>query len=195
MPARKQARIAIYGGTFDPIHHGHLILAQDALEYLKLDLLIFMPCAQSPHKPDRMAAPANDRIRMLELATAYNPRFWVSRLEAERRGPSYAIDTARTLADSFPNTRWWWIIGADQLSKLSTWSEYAELKQRVTFAVLPRARARLKKISGAIHLPKPRLIDISATEIRHRVKHHLPIHHLTPAPVADHIVQRRLYRK
>ena len=195
MPARKQARIAIYGGTFDPVHHGHLILAQDTLEFLKLDLLIFMPCAHSPHKLDRIAAPVDDRVRMLQAATAHDPRFWISRLEADRRGPSYAIDTVRALGDSFPNARWWWIIGADQLPKLSTWAEYAELKRRVTFAVLPRAGTRLKKIAGAIHLPKPRLIDISATEIRHRVKLNLPIYHLTPAPVADSIARRRLYRK
>ena len=195
MPARKQARIAIYGGTFDPIHHGHLILARDTLEFLELDLLIFMPCAQSPHKLNRTAASADDRIRMLQLATAGEARFWVSRLEADRRGPSYAIDTMRELGDSFPNARWWWIIGADQLPKLSTWSEYPELKKRIIFAVLPRTGARLKKITGAIHLPKPRLVDISATEIRHRVKQHLPIHHLTPAPVADYIARHRLYRK
>ncbi len=188
-------RLGIYGGTFDPVHLGHLILARDALEQFKLDAVLFVPAARSPFKAARPLAPDARRLGMLKLALKSEPRFWLSRCDLDRPAPSYAIDTAQEIGEAFPRARLFWLIGADQLEGLDRWHRAAELRQLVTFALLPRGKAPADIVlPGVLSLPRPRQIDISATEIRHRVKSRLPIDHLVPSSIAAYIHRHGLYR-
>jgi nicotinate-nucleotide adenylyltransferase len=195
MPSRKSLRLGLYGGTFDPVHLGHLILAQDALEQLKLDAVLFIPARQSPFKPGRTGANEKQRLAMLKLALKGREKFWLSRCELDRPAPSYAIDTAAEIHDAFPHAKLHWLIGTDQLPELHRWHRVAELTKLVTFALLPRTgathgRALPRKL---LRLPHPRQMDISATEIRLRVKSNQPIDLLVPAPVAAYITRHQLY--
>ena len=109
-------RLGIYGGTFDPVHIGHLILARDALEQARLDAVLFVPCARSPFKKKAPLASDAQRVAMLKLALKGEPRFWLSRCELDRPAPSYAIDTAREIAEAFPRAELFWLLGDDQLA-------------------------------------------------------------------------------
>jgi nicotinate-nucleotide adenylyltransferase len=194
VPRSRRLRIGIYGGTFDPVHHGHLILARDVLEQLRFDAILFVPCAQSPFKNRKPRVTDAQRLAMLRLAVKGNPRFWLTRTELDRPAPSYAIDTVLEVWKAFPRAELFWLIGADQLADLDRWHRAAELRQLVTFVLLPRtdgAAARVPK--GVLGLPQPRRVDISATEIRHRVKSRQPIDHLVPAPIAAYIKRHGLY--
>ncbi len=195
-PAKRsrRLRLGIYGGTFDPVHHGHLILARDALEQLKLDAVLFVPCGRSPFKDLQPRATDVERLSLLKRALKSEPRFWLSRCELDRPAPSYAFDTAQEIRESFPRATLFWLIGADQLADLGKWHRAAELRKLVQFAVLQRGDIAGKKGGPAVlGLPQPRRVDISATEIRHRVKQRLPIDHLVPGPVAAYIKRRGLY--
>ena len=193
MPTKGRLRLGLYGGTFDPVHLGHLILARDALEQLKLDAVLFIPARQSPFKPGKTGANEKQRLAMLKLALKGREKFWLSRCELDRPAPSYAIDTAAEIHDAFPHAKLHWLIGADQLPELHRWHRVAELKKLVTFALLPRGDAPRRLPAGVLGLPHPRRVDISATEIRLRVKSNQPIDHLVPAPVAAYITRHRLY--
>jgi nicotinate-nucleotide adenylyltransferase len=123
-----------------------------------------------------------------------NPRFWLTRCELDRPAPSYAFDTALEIGEAFPRAELFWLIGADQLAALDQWHRAKELRKLVTFVLLPRddgAETKLPKT--VLSLPLPRQVDISATEIRHRVKSRLPIDHLVPAPIAAYIKRHGLY--
>jgi len=187
-------RLGIYGGTFDPVHHGHLLLARDVLEQLRFDAILFVPCAQSPFKNRKPRVTDAQRLAMLRLAVKGNAHFWLTRCELDRPAPSYAIDTALEIRGSFPRAELFWLIGADQLADLDRWHRAAELRQLVTFVLLPRTDgAALRMPPGVLSLPQPRRVDISATEIRHRVKSRQPIDHLVPAPIAAYIKRHGLY--
>jgi nicotinate-nucleotide adenylyltransferase len=191
----KRLRLGIYGGTFDPVHHGHLLLARDALEQLRLDAVIFVPCGRSPFKYRRPHITDVQRLALLKLALKSEPRFRLSHFEIDRPAPSYSYDTALEIQESFPSADLFWLIGADQLAGLDQWHRVDDLRSLVTFALLPRtsdtAAAKLPK--GVLGLPQSRRVDISATEIRHRVKSRLPIDYLVPASIAAYIKRHRLY--
>jgi nicotinate-nucleotide adenylyltransferase len=190
----KGLRLGIYGGTFDPVHLGHLVLARDALEQLGLDGVLFVPCGQSPFKERKPHASGARRLGMLKLALKGEARFWLSRCEVDRPGPSYSIDTAVEIREAFPRAELFWLVGGDQLAGLGQWHRAGELRGLVRFVVLSRGEAAGKEEGGAVlGLPRPRRVDISATEIRHRVKSRLPIDHLVPAPVAAYIKRHGLY--
>ena len=193
MSAKRRLRLGIYGGTFDPVHLGHLILARDALEQLKLDAVLFIPARQSPFKPGKTGANEKQRLDMLRLALKGREKFWLSRCELDRPAPSYAIDTAAEIREAFPRAQVHWLIGADQLPDLHRWHRAAELKKRVTFALLPRGDTPRRLPAGVLSLPRSRRVDISATEIRLRVKSNLPIDLLVSAPVAAYIERQGLY--
>lgn len=195
-PARgKKLRLAIYGGTFDPIHHGHLLLARDALEQLKFDAVLFVPARQSPFKTGPPGATANQRVAMLKLALKGERRFWLTRCEVDRPPPSYSYDTALEILENFPKAQLFWLVGGDQLRALDQWHRAADLRRLVTFVLLPRGPAAPKRLPASVlDLPQPRQIDISATEIRRRVKAHLPIDHLLPPSVTAYIQRHGLYR-
>jgi nicotinate-nucleotide adenylyltransferase len=195
---KKHLRLGIYGGTFDPVHLGHLLLARDALEQCRLDAVMFVPCAQSPLKTRGALAPHARRLAMLKLALLGEPRFWLSRCELDRPAPSYSIDTAREIQEAFPHAHLFWLLGQDQWTQLDQWRSADELRRLVRFIRLPRADGsappRPSRETRVLDLPRPRRIDISATEIRRRVKSGLPIDHLVPASVAASIRRHALYR-
>ncbi len=193
-PRAKRLRLGIYGGTFDPIHLAHLIQARDALEQMKLDAVMFVPCGQSPFKERRPHITDAQRLALLRLALKSEPRFWLSRFELDRPPPSYAIETVAEIRKSHPKAKLFWLIGADQLPDLDRWHRIAELRKEVQFIVLQRTGPGENTEGGEVlSLPHPRRFDISATEIRRRVKARLPIDHFVPAPVAAYIQRHRLY--
>ncbi len=191
-PRTKRLRLGLYGGTFDPVHHGHLVLAHDALEQLKLDAVLFVPCGQSPFKAQKPRATDAQRLAMLKLALKSEPRFWLSRCELDRPAPSYTYDTAKDIAEAFPRAELFWLIGGDQVKDLAKWHRAEDLRQLVKFVVLQRAEVSGGD-EGVLSLPEPRRLDISSTEVRRRVKARLPIHHLVPASVAAYIKRCDLY--
>ena len=190
----RRLRLGVYGGTFDPVHLGHAIQARDALEQLRLDALVFVPCRRSPFKSRGPFATEAERLAMLKVALRSEARFWVSRCEMDRPAPSYAVETALEIREAFPRSALFWLIGGDQLGGLDRWHRADELRGLVQFVVLPREGEGQKEEPDAVlSLPEPRRVDISSTDIRHRVKSRLPIDHLVPAPVAAYIKRHGLY--
>jgi nicotinate-nucleotide adenylyltransferase len=196
-------RLGIYGGTFDPVHTGHLLLARDALEQCRLHAVLFVPCAQSPLKKKGPRSTNLQRVAMLKLALKGEPRFWLSRCELDRPAPSYAIDTAREIQEAFPRAQLFWMLGEDQWALLDQWHEVDKLRRLVRFIRLPRGgegepkravAAKSPARGRVLDLPRPRRIDISATEIRRRVKSRLPIDPHVPGAVAAYIRRHGLYR-
>jgi nicotinate-nucleotide adenylyltransferase len=189
-----------FGGSFNPIHCGHLICARYAAERLGFSSVVLIPSAQPPHKPNATdLAAATHRIRMCHLAVAGCDGFEVNDLETKRTGPSYTIDTARELKrQGWPNVSW--LIGADMVSSLPTWHEPDALMAEVEFVVLARPGWALDWETLPPHFRSLRdrvveapLIEISATEIRRRVAAGLPIDFLTPGPVVRYIHEAELY--
>jgi nicotinate-nucleotide adenylyltransferase len=202
-------RIGILGGTFDPIHLGHLVPAQFAKEYLNLDRLILVPSATPVHRPRATRASAADRLAMCHLAAATMPGFEVSDLEVSRQEPSYTILTLRHFAKTLPlGTELVLLVGEDNLSTLHTWKEVLEILSLATIAILPRPGANsqdlaalTKAIGGdrtfkilAQRVPGP-MLPISATDIRARLSRGESIDGMVPAPVADYIADHNLYSK
>jgi nicotinate-nucleotide adenylyltransferase len=185
------ARLGLYGGTFDPIHHGHLILARDAMELLNLDRVIFIPAAISPHKLASTPAPAQLRRDMVAAAIADDPAFAVDDLELHRSGPSFTIDTVEEMESRHAGAELFYFIGYDNIAELHTWRRIDELRQKVQLIVFDRHE-------NAVAHPHPSLrrrIDISATEIRQRVAQRQSIRYLVPEPVRAIIQQHHLYQE
>jgi nicotinate-nucleotide adenylyltransferase len=194
-------RIGLFGGSFDPVHHGHLLLAQDALEQLRLDRLFFIPAAINPHKLD--AAPqASPRLRleMLREATRMQPLFSIDTLELEREGPSFTIDTVDAFRSRFAGAQIFLLLGEDNLPKLHSWHQFERLRQLVSFVSFGR-RAHAPEAAAPAAAPDKdlrlerlvRKIDISSTEIRARVAKGLPIQYLVPESVRLLIQSHALY--
>lgn len=189
-------RLGLYGGSFDPVHLGHLLVARAALEELELDRLVFIPAAQSPFKPGTVPAPPAMRLRMLRLALAGQTRVAVDDGEVRRGGISYTIDTARDAAARHPGAVLYWLIGADHVATLPQWREAETLAALVEFVVIPRpgeapptlpAGYRLHHLGG---WP----LKVSASEIRARIREGRPVDHLVPPHVASVLETERLYR-
>lgn len=189
------------GGSFNPIHHGHLICARAVMERAGYERVMLVPSAQPPHKPSHAnLAPVADRLRMCQLAADNSATFTVDDVELKRTGPSYTIDTARELKA----TRGWpeihWLIGADMLNYLPKWHRAAELLREVHFVVMARPGFEFEwqnlppefqqLRANVVEAPR---IDISSTQIRERVRTGLQIDYLTPAAVIQHIRERGLY--
>ncbi len=183
--------IGIFGGTSDPIHHGHLILARDAIGQLQLESVIFVPAAISPHKLAQTPAAADIRVQMLRAAIEGEPQFCLDTLELERPGPSYAVDTMETLRAREPATQFVYLIGEDNVARLSTWHRFAELSKLVQFAVLDRTGLKTEHPFATVR----RHIDISATDIRNRVAQGQSIRYLVPPAVETIIREHKLYRE
>jgi nicotinate-nucleotide adenylyltransferase len=185
-------RVGIFGGSFDPVHLGHLILAEAALEELSLDRIIFIPAGVSPFKTAHPpAVSAADRLEMLREAIRGEARFSVDDRELRRAGPSYAIDTVRELLGDHPGVRFIYLIGADNLKTLGQWHEIGELGNLVDFAVLDRGEAEIQESQGFPVVR--RRIDLSSTEIRSRVREGLSIRFMVPRGVYDIIMSRNHY--
>ena len=185
-------RVGIFGGTFDPVHHGHLLLAEAALEQLDLDRILFIPAALSPFKLDRPpGASSEQRLRMLRLATASEPRFEVDDRELHRVGPSFTLDTVRSLLCDYPGVRFLLLIGADNLVDLPRWHGIDELKNLVDLAVLDR---NADQVTNSFDLPVVgRRIDLSSTEIRSRLASGLSVRFMVPSPVYEVIMSEHPY--
>ena len=190
MPGADLRKIGIYGGTFDPIHHGHLILAREAFEQLQLEKIIFVPAAVSPFK-DGPAAPAELRLRMLRAALEGEQDFVIDECDLRRPAPSYAFETVQTIRPREGEAAFYYLVGEDNVEGLSRWHRFAELQKLVQFVVLDRSGT----VSDHPYLTVQRKIDISATEIRKRVALGRSIRYLVPTLVEDIIRQGNLYRK
>ena len=188
-------KIGIFGGSFDPVHLGHLLVAQAAVEELGLDRLSFIPAAQSPFKSENKIAPAEIRLQLLRRALAGKANCEIDEQEIKRGGISYSIETLRDYAKRFPKAQLFYLIGADNISKLNEWREADELAKLAEFVAIPRpgeSAAQFSKLfRGRILKGFP--IEISSSQIRERVKANLPIENLVPPFVADAIRAAKLY--
>lgn len=202
-------RTLIFGGTFDPVHHGHLIVARRAAESLGLEQVVLMPTAANPLKPGP-AAVAEHRLAMLRLAVADDPLFVVSDIEVHQTGPCYTIDTTEKMLQDNPSAELHWLVGADMLEDLPRWHRVDELLEIVTFhvacrppATLEGIRHRIDALEGQLpasaldslsrHAVATPLIDISSTQIRRRVAEAQSVRYLLPDSAAEYIRDKRLY--
>jgi nicotinate (nicotinamide) nucleotide adenylyltransferase len=183
-------KIGIYGGTFDPIHHGHLILAREAREMLRLEKVIFVPAAASPFK-DPPAASAAMRLSMLQAAIEGETGFAVDDCELQRPPPSYTIDTIEEIRRREGDVEIYNLIGEDNVAALGKWHRFAELEKLVRFVVLDRTGRAKNHPYATVH----RGIDISATEIRKRVASGQSIRYFVPRAVEEIIRRQKLYRE
>lgn len=189
-------RLGLYGGSFDPIHCGHLLVARAALEELRLDRLDFIPAARSPFKPAAMPADPAARLRWLRLALAGQTDCRVDDREIRRGGPSYTIDTVRDISGEHPDAELFWLVGADQLAGLPDWHKAQELARRVRFVVVPRPgtpEAGLPDGFSCVHL-RGWPLSVSSSEIRARLAAGRPVGHLVPPAVAEALERERAYR-
>ena len=188
--------LGLYGGSFDPVHLGHLLVAHAALEELALDRLVFIPAAQSPFKPSRNPAPDPIRLRLLRLALVGESRMAVDDFELRRGGISYSIDTAREFAARTPNAQLLWLIGADHVAALPKWRDAEALARLVEFVVIPRPGEDTRPLPEPFHLRHLRgfPLQLSSSEIRDRIRGDRPWSHLVPAAVAEVIRDTGMYR-
>lgn len=201
-------RIGILGGTFNPVHLGHLILAQEAAEMCELSKVLFVPCAQPPHKPTAALSPDRHRLAMLQAAVEDNLGFEVSDTELCRGGVSYSIDTVRELKQEDESVELCFIIGSDMLRELHLWKDVAELMQLCRFLTFQRPGSCIEALKpDAVGLAPHqvetllkdvrigRQIDISSSDIRYRVAEGMSIRYLVPQAVEMYIAEHNLYRK
>lgn len=196
-------KVGIMGGTFDPLHNGHLLVAQEATARLNLDAVIFVPTGQSYHKKGPISS-AQDRFYMTFLATLSNPRFLVSRLEIDRQEPSYTVDTLREMSYWFAGpTSFYFITGTDAVLTMKEWDRINELPAlcrvvaasrpgyRLTAEQLQTLPQKLQKVLIPLEIP---LTNISSTELRRRVKNGESIRYLVPEPIEQYVEKAGLYR-
>jgi nicotinate-nucleotide adenylyltransferase len=195
-------RIGILGGTFDPPHIGHLVLADCAIQSLALDDLWFVPAADPPHKLSTRLSIAH-RLPMLECALALDPRFHLSRVDIDRPGPHYTVDMVRIVQAQAPDAELFFVMGSDSLRDLNTWHQPQSLIEQVRLAVMRRPDADVPRTIHAAMLPRleervvvidaPRL-EVSSTEIVERLRAGKSVRFLVPDPVLDYIETHRVYR-
>jgi nicotinate-nucleotide adenylyltransferase len=187
-------RIAIFGGTFDPPHLGHLIVASDACEALHVDRLLFVPAADPPHKRGSVVASGERRRTMVATAIAGDDRFDVDDLELRRGGVSFTVDTLRELSGRHPDAELVFLLGVDQFLEFSTWREPEEIARLATLGVLARGGETIPPAGPFGGVPVPvRRIDISATEIRQRIAAGQSVRYLLPESVLAIIERQGLY--
>jgi nicotinate-nucleotide adenylyltransferase len=186
-------RIALFGGTFDPVHIGHLLMARTAQEEMGFDKVIFIPNAQPPHRRSSTLFNAEDRIAMARLAVAYNGAFEVSDFEVRKGGRSYSVDTVVHFREAYPApAKLFFIVGGDAINQIHTWKDIEAIKKMCTFVSVnrpgyPRGMARLRYHALSMHG-----IDISSTEIRKRIQQGRSIQYLVPESVLGYIREHRL---
>jgi nicotinate-nucleotide adenylyltransferase len=195
------------GGSFDPIHMAHLIMAETVREALALNTVLFVPVAEQPLKQGLGVTPAEQRVEMVSLAIADNPYFALSRVEVERPGPSYTVDTLLRLREELgqrDKTEMWFVIGADALATLPRWRDVEGILAQTRLAVVSRPgvvvdmatlQAQLPRLQASIDWVEAPLIDISATDLRRRVADDLSIRYRVPDVVREYIGANGLYRR
>jgi nicotinate-nucleotide adenylyltransferase len=201
----KAGRVGLMGGTFDPIHNGHLIAAEEARWQAGLEKIIFVPTGQPPHKEREPAANPWHRYLMTALAVNSNPYFQVSSVEIERTGPSYTVDTLKAFAKLYPGAEIFFITGSDAILEIATWKDVQQLLSLCRFIAAVRPRYGLDVLREKLSLLplkwQERILclevpglDISSTEIRKRIREGRPVKYLLPESVEDYIRKNGLYR-
>lgn len=192
-----QRKIGVMGGTFDPIHHGHLVAASEVADRFGLDEVIFVPTGQPWQKSERVVSKAEDRYLMTVVATASNPSFSVSRVDIDRGGPTYTVDTLTDLAAEYPEARLFFITGADALSQILSWHKYDTMFELAHFIGVTRPGYTLENEhlpEGSVTLVEVPAMSISSTDCRKRVAGGHPVWYLVPDGVVQYISKRNLYR-
>ncbi len=192
-----QRKIGVMGGTFDPIHHGHLVAASEVADRFGLDEVIFVPTGQPWQKAERVVSQAEDRYLMTVVATASNPRFTVSRVDIDRVGLTYTADTLRDLHAAMPGAALFFITGADALAQILSWHKIDELFELAHFVGVTRPGYELEDNhlpAGAVTLVEVPAMAISSTDCRRRVAEGHPVWYLVPDGVVQYISKRGLYR-
>jgi nicotinate-nucleotide adenylyltransferase len=202
-------KIGIMGGTFNPVHHGHLVTAQEALDQFGLDEVIFIPTGDPPHKIEDLLAHAEDRYLMTVIATSSNSSFFVSRVEIDRTGKSYTIDTVKELRKIYGSgSELYFITGADAILEILTWKNTREIVTLTKFIAATRPGYDLSKIKGLkttlfdsedkadqrIFIMEIPALAISSTNIRQRIKNGRPVNYLVPEGVNNYILKHGLYK-
>ncbi|RRK09870.1 nicotinate-nucleotide adenylyltransferase [Lactiplantibacillus garii] len=187
-------RVGLLGGTFNPPHLGHLIMAQQVGDQLGLDEVRFMPDAQPPHVDEKKTIPAVDRVNMVQAAIADNPLFRLETAEIKRGGKSYSYDTIKALKAQHPDTQYYFIIGGDMVDYLHTWYRINDLVKLVTFVGIKRTGYPTTSQYPVIWVDAP-LIDISSTQIRKKISHGHTVRYLVPDAVAAYIEEHHLYEQ
>lgn len=191
-------RVALFGGTFDPPHLGHLVVAQDVVEALDLDGLVFVPAGVPPHKRDERFSPGRLRLEMLRASVAGDPRLSASDMELRREGPSFTVDTLRALRAERPDAALHFVLGVDQFAELHTWKEPEAVARLARLVVITREGDEPESVDPGVEVdydfvPVTR-VDVSSTEVRRRVREGRPVRYLVPEPVRRIIDSEGLYR-
>lgn len=201
--SNKTPGIGIFGGSFDPPHFGHLILAQAAQEQLGLEQVLWVVAGQSPFKQAHKLSQPALRVAMVAAAIAGNPRFSLSLVDVERPAPHYTIDTVQLIATQYPERRLFFLLGADSLRDFATWRQPAQILELCELAVLKRPQvtpdvsaliAQLPSLATRLHWLDAPQIDIAARKLRQRVADGQSLRYFTPAPVQAFITAQQLYR-
>lgn len=189
------------GGTFDPVHHGHLLTAEEAAVQFDLDEVVFVPTGSPWMKAERAVSPAEDRYLMTVIATASNPRFSVSRVEIDREGPTYTIDTLKAIAAQQPDAELFFVTGADAMLEIFHWKDADEVLEMAHFIAATRPGHDLARFEADAASAHPNVtvmnipaLAISSTDIRERVREDRPIRYLVPEGVESYILKAGLYR-
>lgn len=188
-----RARVGVLGGTFDPIHHGHLAAASEVYAALRLDRVLIVPTATQPFKSDVVSASDEHRVAMCEKAVRNDSRFAVSAVDVERGGVTYTIDTLRDLTAQLPQAELFFITGADSLARLPEWKDAQQLAQLAQFVGVTRAGHSFPQLETAHRVVQVPSLAISSTDIRRRVRAGAPIRYLVPTSVVDYISKHELY--
>jgi nicotinate-nucleotide adenylyltransferase len=201
-PKSQIARLGVVGGTFDPPHCGHLVLAENGRVQLRLGRVLFVLAGQPPHKPDRPIAPAHHRVAMVEAAVADNPAFALSRVDLDRPGPHYTVDMLALLQCEYPGAELFFLMGGDSLAQFLAWRDPASIVRQAWLAVMrrPGYEPGLAALERAVPGLRERLVwldapylDIAASDLRRRARDGLPLRYLVPPAVEAYVRQHRLY--
>jgi nicotinate-nucleotide adenylyltransferase len=199
--------LGILGGTFDPPHLGHLVLAEFATDFLRLDHVLFVPAGDPPHKRNLTRASVDHRLAMVQLAIGDNPRFSISRVDIDRPGPHYTLDTMRIMSEQYPNVELFFLMGSDSFRDLPKWNRPLEIVQYCDFGVMARPGdnrsdsdvhpemhdAVLPNFSRHVKLIEAPLLDVAAKDIVDRLNQHKTVRYLVPDAVLDYIFAHHIY--
>lgn len=185
-------KVGILGGTFDPPHHGHLLIANEVLSVLDLDEVWFMPNQEPPHKKKSVSISNEDRLHMLKLAIKGNDRFKIQTLELERNGPSFTIDTMRLIKSQYKDTLFYFIIGADMIEYLPKWHKIDELVKLVHFVGVERPKYSHNTAYPVLFVDVPAM-NVSSSMIRERLKSGKTVRYLLPDSIIEYIEENHLY--
>jgi nicotinate-nucleotide adenylyltransferase len=199
----KAVKLGVIGGTFDPPHYGHLVLAENARAHLALNAVLFVPAGQPPHKPEGPVTPADHRVAMVEAAIAGNSAFRLSRVDVDRPGPHYSVDMLGILERTYPDAALFFLMGGDSLAEFASWRDPSRIVKQARLAVMKRPGWEVDWASLAEINPEIRdrltLLDvpylaISGTDLRRRVRRGLPIRYLVPPRVEQYVREKGLYQ-